>query len=152
MDGGNKVSATPVYQRFVGLAKQANPSYISMIMPAKWYNGGKGLDDFRSDMLSDKCIAKLFDYVDGHECFPTVDIAGGVCYFLWDSAYSGKCNVKTISNNNTVSSLRDLNEFETFIRHDKAVQIIHKVQSHKEPTLDSVVFSRKPFGLGSNDG
>ena len=53
--------------------------------------------------------------------------------------------------NNITSSVRDLNEFETFIRHDKAVQIIHKIALHKEKTLDCVVFSRRPFGIGSNE-
>ena len=153
MDGGGTgSSAIPVYQNFVGIAKRLGPKFISMIMPSKWYSGGKGLDSFREEMINDKRFSCLFDYEDSRDCFAGVDIAGGVCYFLWNSAYSGKCNVTTISNNNVVSSLRDLNEFDTFIRHDKAVQIIHKVLSHKEVTLDSVVFSRKPFGLGSNDG
>ena len=147
MDGGNKVSATPVYQRFVGLAKQANPSYISMIMPAKWYNGGKGLDDFRSDMLSDKCVAKLFDYVDGHECFPTVDIAGGVCYFLRDKKYNGLCNVITTVNGQRLCNKRQLNSEDVFIRHIEELGILAKVKASKAFLS---VFSRKPFGLATD--
>ena len=152
MDGGGTgSSAIPVYQYFVGIAKRIGPEYISMIMPSKWYSGGKGLDSFREDMINDKRLALLCDYEDSRDCFAGVDIAGGVCYFLWEYSHTGKCKVKTIANNTTTSSIRDLNEFDTFIRHDKAVQIIHKVLSHKEETLDSIVFSRKPFGLGSND-
>ena len=147
MDGGNKVSATPVYQRFVGLAKQANPTYISMIMPAKWYNGGKGLEDFRSDMLSDKCVAKLFDYVDGHECFPTVDIAGGVCYFLRDKKYNGLCNVITTVNGQRLCNKRQLNSEEVFIRHIEELGILAKVKVSKAFLS---VFSRKPFGLATD--
>ena len=149
--GGTGSSAVPVYQNFVSISKGMLPHYISMIMPSKWYSGGKGLDAFREEMIKDKRIVSLFDYEDSRDCFSGVDIAGGVCYFLWQNGYSGKCNVTTITKGNIVSSLRDLNEFDTFIRHDKDVQIIHKVALLKEQTLDSVVYSRKPFGLGSND-
>ena len=60
MDGGAGVSAVPVYQHFVDIAKQSKPNYISMIMPAKWYNGGRGLDQFRYDMLHDKQLKCLY--------------------------------------------------------------------------------------------
>ena len=79
MDGGAGVSAIPVYHRFVEIAKESKPNYISMIMPAKWYNGGRGLEQFRYDMLHDKQLRSLYDYVDPHDCFPTVDVAGGIC-------------------------------------------------------------------------
>ena len=149
--GGTGSSAIPVYQNFVNISKKLNPQYVSMIMPSKWYSGGKGLDSFREEMINDKRIFYLFDYEDSRDCFSGVDIAGGVCYFLWSSSYSGKCNVKTFSKSGIASSLRDLNEFETFVRHEKAIQIIRKVSALKEETLDNYVFSRKPFGLGSND-
>ena len=149
--GGTGSSAIPVYQHFVGISKKLHPHYVSMIMPSKWYSGGKGLDAFREEMINDKRISNLIDYEDSRDCFEGVDIAGGVCFFLWGSNYSGKCCVKTISKKETTISERDLNEFDTFIRSDKAVQIVHKVASFKEKTLDQYVYSRKPFGLGSND-
>lgn len=148
LDGGNNSSATPIYNRFVDLAKKIRPNYLSMIMPAKWYNGGKGLDDFRKNMLSDKSMEKLFDYVDGHECFPTVDIAGGVCYFLWNRNYKGNCNVTTHFNGKVTELARDLSkEGELFIRHKEELSIIDKI-SAEHAFLE--VYSRKPFGLATN--
>ena len=88
-DGGNGASAMPIYQKFVMQAKSLNPKYISMIIPARWYAGGKGLDEFRTVMLNDSHIRLLFDYSNSSDCFVGLNIAGGVCYFLWDSTWGG---------------------------------------------------------------
>ena len=144
MDGGAKASAKPVYQHFVNIAKTIKPRYISMIMPAKWFNGGKGLDDFRNDMLSDKRIAYLYDFIDGHECFPGVDIAGGVCYFLWDEKHNGKCHVSTQFNGKRVENERELDSGSVFIRHIEELSILDKTSRDKE-FLN--IYPRKPFGL-----
>ncbi len=89
MDGGYGVSATPIYQHFIESSKQISPKYLSMIMPSKWFTGGKYLDEFRANMLSDNRISKLIDYSNFRDVFPGVDIAGGICYFLWDKKLSG---------------------------------------------------------------
>ena len=147
MDGGAKSSAKPVYHHFVSLSKSIKPKYLSMIMPAKWFNGGKGLDDFRSEMLSDNRIARLYDFIDGHECFPTVDIAGGICYFLWNSFYNGKCHVTTQFNGNRVENDRDLNSGDVFIRHIEELSILQKISKEKNYLS---IYSRKPFGLSTD--
>ena len=147
MDGGAGVSAIPVYNRFVDLAKKANPHYISMIMPAKWYNAGRGLEQFRSEMLNDKSISKLFDYIDPHDCFPTVDVAGGVCFFLRDNNYNGLCNFVSCKAGSQIANMRDLSESEVLIRHQEEISILSKVQVNGQTYLNEVAFSQKPFGL-----
>jgi len=149
-DGGAKASATPLYHKFVQQAKKLKPKYLSMIIPSRWFGGGKGLDGFRKDMLEDQQIRKIVDYIDASECFPGVDIAGGVCYFLWEKDTSGKCEVVNVLKGEQTTSHRSLDEFETFIRHGAAISIIEKVLSKKEPNMASQVTSRKPFGIPTN--
>lgn len=147
--GGTGSSAKPIYQLFVQQAKKLNPKFLTMIIPSRWYSGGKGLDSFRVEMLEDKSIKILVDYIDSRDCFPGVDIAGGVCYFLREQNYNGKCQVTTVRKIEKVVSTRDLNEFETFVRDNTAVGIIHKVRSKNKEFLNDVVSSRMPFGLNS---
>ena len=118
-----------------------------MITPAKWYSGGKGLDTFRASMLNDKRIRKIVDFTDSTDCFPTVDIAGGVCYFLWDNAYDGKCEFTNVSNGKTTVTLKYLNGYDTLIRYPIAEAIVNKVLSHGEENLSGMVSTQKPFGL-----
>jgi len=146
-DGGFGRSASPIYQKFVQQAKKLNPRYLTMIIPARWFGGGKGLNDFRAEMLGDDRIRKIVDYEDATECFPGVDIAGGICYFLWERDYHGPCEVVNIHNDTKFSAVRPLNEFNTLIRHSQAVSIIRKVLAKKEKSMSGQVSASKPFGL-----
>ena len=146
-DGGNGASASPLYHRFVRQAQKLKPRYLTIIIPSRWFGGGKGLDDFRREMLNDNHIRVLVDYENASDCFPGVDIAGGVCYFLWDRDNPGLCDVVNIRNNETMHSVRALNEFDTFIRHDQAASIVRKVCAFGEPMMSNMVSSSKPFGL-----
>jgi len=152
-DGGFGDSAKPIYHNFVDQAIKLNPRYLSMIIPARWYSGGKGLDSFRNKMLNDRRIKELHDFPETSDCFPGVNIRGGVCYFLWEREYNGDCLVINHKNSKIVSSIkRPLLEknSETFIRYNEAINILHKVQAFKEATMDELVSSRKPFGLATN--
>ena len=152
-DGGNGVSAKPIYHLFVEQAKKLNPHYLTMIIPARWYAGGKGLDDFRESMLNDRRLAYLCDHENSAELFAGVDIAGGICYFLWNRDQKGDCTVVNWYEGVPVLSTRRLNEFPTFIRHKQAVDIVRKVrESHgvESRYLSERVSSRKPFGLPTN--
>lgn len=151
MDGGAGVSAKPVYNEFVNIARTLSPNYISMIMPSRWYAGGKGLDAFRDSMLNDKHIAKLFDYFDATDVFPKIDLSGGVCYFLWSAVHNDDCLVTTSRNGIRNTLLRPLLEegADSFIRFNEAVSIINKIPK-KVQSFYTSVSSRKPFGIATD--
>ena len=147
-DGGNSASAMPIYDKFVEQAKKLNPRYISMIIPARWFAGGRGLDGFRTEMLQDKRIRAIVDFERDKDAFPGVDVAGGVCYFLWDRDNPGECSIENVSTNPGYVVERPLDEFPIFIRNNRAVDIVRKVKSvHKGKYMDEVVSPSKPFGL-----
>lgn len=151
-DGGNNASAKPIYQLFVKQAKRLNPRYLTMIIPARWYSGGKGLEDFRNEMLRDTKIRYLVDYFDANDCFPGIDISGGVCYFLWNRDNAGKCLIKSFFNGSESISERPLIDDASgaFIRFNSAVSIIKKITKEKQVSFASIVSSRKPFGMATN--
>ncbi len=149
-DGGFGTSAKPVYHKFVETAIKLNPRYLIMIIPARWFSGGKGLDEFRDMMLNDNRIRNITDFPEAIDCFPGVQIKGGVCYFLWDRDHLGLCKVTTSRKNRIISEMeRPLLEenCDTFIRYNEAISILKKVQTFNENTLKAQVSSRKPFGL-----
>lgn len=132
MDGGGTgSSAQAIYNKFVDIARSIKPRYISMIMSSRWMTGGKGLDKFRESMLDDKHIRVLHDYMDAHDCFPTVAIEGGICYFMWDKDSQGKCDFISHTNGSVISTERYLSEDSTdvVIRDAGALSILAKVKS-----------------------
>jgi len=152
-DGGFGKSAKPIYHKFVEQAKKLSPRHMTMIIPARWYNGGKGLDNFRSDMLNDSRISKLHDFPNTNDCFPGLNIRGGVCYFLWEKDYQGECEINTHKGNEIISTMaRPLLEsgFHIFVRYNESINILHKIQTFKEESFNKIVSSRKPFGLATN--
>ena len=153
-DGGDtedrqRGGAIPLYHRFIQQAKKLQPRYLSMIVPSRWFAGGRGLDDFRDEMLHDDRIRTIVDFPLSSECFPGVEIKGGVCYFLWDKNSSGDCEVKTMRNNKVSVMRRPLLEkgCDTFIRYNESISILRKVQAFNEPTMSNHVSSQKPFGF-----
>lgn len=151
-DGKSAAQAKPIFQLFVNAAKNLKPDYISMIIPARWYNGGIGLNDFRNEMLNDERIAVLYDFYNSKECFATVDIAGGLCYFLWDAEHKGDCEVVNVTEGKKESRRRTLNEFgDLFVRSNKSISIIEKVRSKTEHFLTEMVSSMDTFGLPTTE-
>ena len=148
-DGGNGASAKPIYHLFIEQAKKLNPRYLVMIIPARWYAGGKGLDDFRGVMLNDNHIKTIIDFPNPKDCFPGLNISGGVCYFVRDSHYSGDCTFCNMIGGREIVSQRKLNEFDVFVRYNEALSIIHKIKDKSNKFLSSIISSRKPFGIDS---
>ncbi len=151
VDGGAGSSALPIYNHFVTIATKISPSYISMIMPARWYAGGRGLDEFRDFMLNDKHIKEIHDFPIGTDCFNNVEIKGGICYLLWEKGkVQTECKVCTHAKGIITSqSIRPLLEegCDIFIRQNEAIEVLRKVQSQHEPSIFPLISSLKPFGL-----
>jgi site-specific DNA-methyltransferase (adenine-specific) len=152
-DGGSGtgISAKPLYHEFVKQAIKLNPRYLTMIIPARWFAGGKGLDEFRQEMLNDKRFKILVDFSNSKDCFPGVNIAGGVCYFLWDKEHKGDCLVVNQFGENKFSMTRKLNDYSIFVRNNIAIQIIEKILSKNKLFMSELVSTRNAYGFVSSE-
>lgn len=150
--GGMGTSAIPLYQLFIEQAKKIEPKYVSIISPARWYSGGKGLDSFRDTMMKDDRLIKLVDYFDSTECFPGVDISGGICYFLWNKNKHSDCEIVSIQKGVAKTMIRPLLEenCETFIRFHEAVSIIRKIKLFNEKSIEEQISPRRPFDIDAD--
>ena len=146
-DAGDSTGASPLYHLFVEQAKKLNPRYLSMIIPSRWFAGGKGLDNFRATMLNDNQISHLVDFPIAADVFPGIKLIGGVCFFLWSTEYQGECAVTTNMNGDSDTSTRQLNQFDTFVRFNKAISILEKITAQTSSFMKSQVSRQKPFGL-----
>ena len=148
MDGGAGASAKNIYPYFVNVSKKLRPDYISLIMPARWYSAGKGLDEFRHDMIHDKHIIKLFDYIDSKDIFPTVEIKGGICYFLRSEKEEKPCEIVYHSEEGIQYSTRYLHDLgEIYVRDERIIGIAHKVLDNDFESFDTIVSKSRPYGL-----
>ena len=151
--GGEGASAISLYHRFVLQAKALDPRCLIMIIPARWYSGGKGLDKFRDEMLNDQEIAELHDFPETDLVFPGVNIRGGVCYFLRVKGHIGPTRVVNYRKSVVPSALnRPMRELglDTFVRYNDSISILAKVREKGEATYSSRVQSRNPFGIPAN--
>jgi site-specific DNA-methyltransferase (adenine-specific) len=154
--GGNGgTCASALYPQFVDLAKKLNPETISMVIPSRWFCGGKRLDKFREEMMEDKCLKLIVDYPDSQQVFPKTSINGGVCYFHWDKKHGNsenpKCLVKNIIDGKVVDeSLRKLNEYDIVLRFGKDIPILKKIQACTGSTIDEHVYGQEPFSIPTN--
>lgn len=160
-DGGFGTSAAPIYHLFVEQAKQLDPRYLAMIVPARWFSGGKGLDEFRESMLADDRLREIHDYLSASDVFPGIGLKGGVCYFLWNRDHPGACDVATHFKDWPVSNAtRPLmeNGADIFIRFNEGLSILKKVMAVDSgdagslvPTVhkrfDQLVSALRPFGF-----
>ena len=145
-----EVSSKAIYGKFVQFSKGIKPNYLSVVMPSRWMTGGKGLVDFRAEMIEDKRMVLLHDYMESSYLFSTVQIEGGICYFLWDKTHDDACNIFTHTKNNVITySKRLLSESnsDVVIRNSNAVIILNKVLKQKEKTFADMVLPRNPFGI-----
>lgn len=156
MDGGAQASASPIYQNFVNLAKKINPKLISFIIPTRWYTGGKGLDDFRDEMINDIHFREIHDWLTPEDIFPNTNIRGGVCYFLLDSSFDNQSvntRVVTHENNEVINDIfrpMKFNDSNIFVRDSNAISILNKIEYSDENSLMGYISARNPFGFSTN--
>ncbi len=149
--GAGGTSDSSIYHLFVEQAIKLDPKYLSMVIPSRWLAGGRGLDDFRKEMLTGGHIQALVDFPDSGDAFPGVQIKGGVCYFLWNGSYTGTCEVTRIANGHEHLQLnRDLGEFDVFVRDERALSILKKVRSKNESSILPLISGDTPFGIATN--
>lgn len=157
-DGGAAASARPIYPYFVNIARKIAPSYSTIIMPSRWYAGGKNLTDFRNSMLNDTHISELHDCLHPEEIFPNTNNRGGLCYFLWNKSYNNATSdkVKVITHNGngvlseTIRSMRT-KDMDIFVRNSNALSILEKVVPTEDvDVLSNHISPRRPFGLDGN--
>ena len=142
--------AVPIYHKFIEQAKKLKPRFITMIIPARWYTGGRGLDAFRATMLSDKHLRAIVDYPNPYDCFQGVDVAGGVCYFLWDRDNEGDCKFTSVIGDIERETNRILDEHHVFIRDVIGLNVVNKVRQlsiNDGKTLSTVVSPQTPYGI-----
>lgn len=155
-DGGAQASARPIYQLFVNISKAISNRYMSIIMPSRWYAGGKGLDEFRDEMLSDKHIVHINDYLHPEEYFPDANNRGGVCNFIWDLNYDNKNSISVDTHYKKEEIVKSHTELKSdiysiFIRNGQSLEILKKVIPSKDvDVIEQHISSRKPFGIESN--
>jgi len=149
--GAGGSSDSSIYHLFVQQALNLEPRYAAFVTPSRWLASGRGLDEFRAQMLNGGHLRSLTDFPDSGDAFPGVQIKGGICYFLWDQSYHGHANVTTIRGDETIGPIsRDLSEFDVFVRDSRAVQILYKVRTATYLGMDMLVSNREPFKLESN--
>lgn len=156
-DGGAAASAKPIYQEFVTIAKEVSTTYTSIIMPARWYTGGKGLDEFRASMLTDKHIKLLYDYQRPDEVFPDTNNRGGLCFIVRDNNFDNTLTLPEVvsnrGNQEIVSQVRSIktDDLEMFIRHQEAISVLKKVTENISfASLADAISARRPFGIDGN--
>ena len=149
--GGGGTNDSSIYHLFVEQAKLLEPHYLSMVIPSRWMAGGRGMDEFRKTMLGDRHLSSLVDYPNSAQVFPGVDLKSGVCYFLWDRQHDGDCAVTLIRENDLVGPTnRRLDEYDVFIRDERAAVILKKVLKKEEPSFEDLLTGDTPFGLATN--
>lgn len=148
--GAGGTSDSSIYHLFVEQAKMLEPKYLSMVIPSRWLAGGRGLDEFRKEMLSTHKLSRLVDFPVSKEVFPNVEVKGGICYFLWSVDHNGQCDVTVVRGVEEVSSSRQLDEFEVFVRDPIAVGILRKVLRAGELPITNILTADTPFGIATN--
>lgn len=147
-DGGFGKSARAVYNYFTeALIDSPEIKKIIVVIPSRWFAGGKGLDKFRKKIQSSKNVKEIKYFNNSSSVFPTVDINGGVCFLHIDKDYTGKAYLADEKHKEEI----DLKEFDIIPDDPKSFSIIRKVKKKwSGEFVGSIAWSSKPFGIRTN--
>jgi site-specific DNA-methyltransferase (adenine-specific) len=149
--GSGGTSDASIYHLFVEQAMRLEPRYVSMVVPSRWMAGGRGMDEFRANMLSSEKLVEMVDFPVSKDVFPNVEVKGGISYFLWDKEHRGQTNVTMVRGDEVIGPItRNLNEFDVFVRDPRRVEILRKVQEFSEPPVIEILTGDTPFGIATN--
>ena len=149
-DGAGGTSDSLIFHMFVEQAMKLEPRYLSMVIPSRWFAGGRGLDGFRQEMLTSRKLLQLVDYPISKEVFPNVEVTGGISYFLYSPDYQGDCEVTIVRGGEITQAKRKLDEFDVFVRDTRSVDILRKVQKLQESSITEILTADTPFGIATN--
>ena len=96
---GESTSMQPIYQDFINVGISIG-NIVSFIVPSRWMQGGKNLEQFRYDMITSNKFKYIIDYQISKAVFPAIWLDGGVCYFIIDNNYSGNVEYTFIDKDN----------------------------------------------------
>lgn len=152
--GSGGTNDAPIYQHFAALAEELKPKYVSLIIPSRWFSGGRDnlLADFRKGMLTNRSIRKMYAFTDTRDVFPTVEIKGGLCYYLFDEEHTGDCSYTLVQNGERTTSERNLGDFDVLIREPALAKIVKKVMNKIDDaqTVATIISGDTPFGIPTN--
>ncbi len=146
---GAGAQARPIYHQFIQQAIKLDPRYLVMVTPSRWFSGGMALGSFRTEMLKDKRLREIVDFMQEKDAFPNVNINGGVNYFVWDRDYSGDCKITTVQSGGKYGTprMRALDEFDIFVRQNDVRDILIKVLNRGHESFSKRVSPVDPFKL-----
>ena len=150
----NKMTRS-IYPDFVR-SSQAIGQIVSLVMPARWMSGENGpyreTQYFIDEMLKGDHLQSFHLYPISSDLFPNVDIKGGVCFFVWNRAYSCDRVNYTITENGAYKKV--LTSFRiaenVIIRFPELISILEKTKAISTIYLNTWVSSRNPFGFISD--
>jgi site-specific DNA-methyltransferase (adenine-specific) len=149
-DGAGGSSDSLIFHLFVEQATRLEPRFLSLVIPSRWMAGGRGLDEFRKEMLGSNKLMRLVDFPVSKEVFSSVEVKGGICYFLYSPEHHGECDVTIVRGGEATTSQRKLDEFDVFVRDLRSVEILRKVQKLKEKSIVDILTADTPFGIATN--
>lgn len=152
--GSGGTNDASIYQDFCQFSFEVNPRFTSMVIPSRWFTGGREnlVGNFRQIMLTSNHTSRLIAFSNAKDLFPDAEIKGGCCYFIFSPAYIGECNYSLIRDGKIISNNRNLGEFEVFIREPQLAEIVSKVLSKANLTIEGLISADTPFGIPTNPG